>query len=301
MHVYNNIRKSYWVACTTRPKQGHIPGSPYGISLCKMYKPDVFVKLVTCKNSNQAGKILVLGSDQMQVHGKKTSSRYSSWQHFCGLAGKVFQQILHSFQHSHGQKLCPSSSQHISVLIQRGIMQSLLLASKKQHLRSTSHIDTSMTYFPLITQTSRFIPIRCIPLSLRSKDTTESFTSALYLQLLLSIRRDSQVGTALYDKRDHFNFHISNFPFLSSNILSSPAFCVFISQLIHWVRAAPHECFILRAVQPEGLQNMLNALNNYCTEWNLTVNVLKTKIMVFRNGGNIRGNENWTYQGRKSK
>ena len=54
---------------------------------------------------------------------------------------------------------------------------------------------------------------------------------------------------------------------------------------------------VLIAESPEGLQNMLNALNNYCTEWNLTVNVQKTKIMVFRNGGNIRGNENWTYQG----
>ena len=54
---------------------------------------------------------------------------------------------------------------------------------------------------------------------------------------------------------------------------------------------------VLIAESPEGLQNMRNALNNYCTEWNLTVNVQKTKIMIFRNGGNIRGNENWTYQG----
>ena len=33
----------------------------------------------------------------------------------------------------------------------------------------------------------------------------------------------------LYDKRDGFNFHITNFPFLSSNIPSSPTFGVFIS------------------------------------------------------------------------
>ena len=50
------------------------------------------------------------------------------------------------------------------------------------------------------------------------KDTTESTTSASYLDLLLSIGRDGQLHTSIYDKRDDFNFHITNFPFLSSNI-----------------------------------------------------------------------------------
>ena len=47
--------------------------------------------------------------------------------------------------------------------------------------------------------------------------------------------------------RDDFNFHITNFPFLSSNIPSSPAYGVFISQLIRYARAcSSYECFILR-------------------------------------------------------
>ena len=51
-----------------------------------------------------------------------------------------------------------------------------------------------------------------------------------------------------YDKRDDFNFHITNFPFLSSNIPSSPAYGVFISQLIRYARAcSSYEYFILRA------------------------------------------------------
>ena len=82
------------------------------------------------------------------------------------------------------------------------------------------------------------------------KDTTESNTSASYLDLLLSIGRDGQLQTSLYDKRDDFNFHITNFPFLSSNIPSSPAYGVFISQLIRYARAcSSYECFILRAVR----------------------------------------------------
>ena len=44
-------------------------------------------------------------------------------------------------------------------------IQSLLSAGK--HLSSTSHIDTSTTFCPLITQTLRIISVRCIPLSLR--------------------------------------------------------------------------------------------------------------------------------------
>ena len=61
------------------------------------------------------------------------------------------------------------------------------------------------------------------PAELEIKDTTESNTSASYLDLLLSIDSDGQLCTSLYDKRDDFNFHITNFPLLSSNIPSSPA------------------------------------------------------------------------------
>ena len=59
------------------------------------------------------------------------------------------------------------------------------------------------------------------------KDTTESNTSASYLDSLLSIGRDGQLRTSLYDKRDDVNSHIINFPFLSSNIPSSPAYDVY--------------------------------------------------------------------------
>ena len=86
------------------------------------------------------------------------------------------------------------------------------------------------------------------PAGLGIRDTTESTTSASYLDLLLSIGRDGQLHTSIYDKRDDFNFHITNFPFLSSNIPSSPAYGVFISQLIRYARAcSSYECFILRA------------------------------------------------------
>ena len=40
------------------------------------------------------------------------------------------------------------------------------------------------------------------------KDTTESTISAFYLDLLLSIWKNGQLHTSIYDKRDDFNFHI---------------------------------------------------------------------------------------------
>ena len=88
------------------------------------------------------------------------------------------------------------------------------------------------------------------PPCLEIKDMTESNASAPYLNLLLSIDRDGQLHTSLYDKRDDFNFHITNFPFLSSNISSSPAYVVFIPQLIRYARACSfYEYFIQRAVR----------------------------------------------------
>ena len=88
------------------------------------------------------------------------------------------------------------------------------------------------------------------PVELEIKDTTESNTSASYLDLLLSIGRDGPLHTSKYDQRDDFNFNITNFPFLSSNNPTLTAHGVFISQLIRVARAYfSYGCFILRATR----------------------------------------------------
>ena len=52
----------------------------------------------------------------------------------------------------------------------------------------------------------------------------------------------------LYDKRDDFNFNIVNFPFLSSNIPQSPAYGVYVSQLIRYARASSaYSDFLVRS------------------------------------------------------
>ena len=48
----------------------------------------------------------------------------------------------------------------------------------------------------------------------------------------------------------------------------------------------------------EGLQELLQKLESYCNKWKLTVNIEKTKIMVFRKGGQIKKDCQWVYAGK---
>jgi hypothetical protein len=86
------------------------------------------------------------------------------------------------------------------------------------------------------------------PDELEIKDTTESDKSASYLNILLNIDSSGRLTTSLYDKRDDFDFAIVNFPFLCSNIPLSPAYSVFISQLIRYARA----CFAYEDFSKRG-------------------------------------------------
>ena len=72
------------------------------------------------------------------------------------------------------------------------------------------------------------------PKELTISETTESISVVYYLDLLFIRDKSNNITTKLYDKRDAFGFHIVNFPFMSSNIPSAPAYGVYASQLIHY-------------------------------------------------------------------
>ena len=69
------------------------------------------------------------------------------------------------------------------------------------------------------------------PPELDLKKITEYPTTVSYLDILITIN-NGQYVTAVYDKRDSFNCSIVNFPYLSSNIPSKPAYGVYISHLV---------------------------------------------------------------------
>ena len=78
---------------------------------------------------------------------------------------------------------------------------------------------------------------RIYPIELEIKDTTDTDTSASYLDLHLEIDSEGRLRTKLYDKRDDFNFPIINFPFTCSNIPAATAYGVHVSQLMRYSRA----------------------------------------------------------------
>ena len=165
---------------------------------------------------------------------------------FVVFAGKVFQQTVSIPM---GTNCAPLFADIFPYSYKTGVILSLL-STGKTHLASRFNFTYRYIDDVLSINNPEFKHYlgQMYPAELEIKDTAESTTSASYLDLLLSIWRNDQLHTSIYDKRDDFNFHITNLPFLSSNISSSPAYCVFISQVIRYARAcSSYECFILRA------------------------------------------------------
>ena len=78
------------------------------------------------------------------------------------------------------------------------------------------------------------------PSQLTVEKANKSDHLADYLDLTFIIYSGGKLSTRLYDKRDDFDFHIVNFPFLSNNIPSGPSYGVYISQLIRYARCCSH-------------------------------------------------------------
>ena len=161
---------------------------------------------------------------------------------FVFFAGEVFQQTVGIPM---GTNCAPLLADIFLYSYEADVIQSLLSTGKK-HLASRFNLTNRYIDDVLSINNPEFENYlgQMYPAELEIKDTTESTTSASYLDLLLSIGRDGQLHTSIYDKRDDFNFHITNFLFLSSNIPSSPAYGVFISQLIRYdLACSSYECF----------------------------------------------------------
>ena len=213
------------------------------------------------KNGNRRYKYLVLGHKESYFVKEHSDSKHKYSEDdiikmleflvdniFVVFAGKVFQQIVGIPM---GTNCAPLLADIFLYSYEAEFIQSLLSTGRKQ---LASRFNFTYRYIDdvLSINNPEFENYlgQMYPVELEIKDTTESNTSASYLDLLLSIGRDGQLHTSIYDKRDDFNFHITNFPFLSSNIPTSPAYGVFISQLIRYARAcSSYGCFILRATR----------------------------------------------------
>lgn len=52
---------------------------------------------------------------------------------------------------------------------------------------------------------------------------------------------------------------------------------------------------VILSDSPSGLQNMINALHQYCLTWSLKVNLDKSKVLIFRTGTRVSSNLKWNY------
>ena len=85
----------------------------------------------------------------------------------------------------------------------------------------------------LSTKSLRSTWVRCIMWNFRSK--TLQNATVMLLTWIYSCRSRGTVNFTLPKQRDDFNFHITSFPFLSSNIPFPRANVVFISQLMNTI------------------------------------------------------------------
>jgi hypothetical protein len=90
-------------------------------------------------------------------------------------------------------------------------------------------------------------------MSWKSK-TAECSTIFSYIDILLKLDTNCKLTTQLYDKRDDINFSIVNFPYVCSNIPSSPAYGVNMSQLIRYTRAcSTYNQFLISVFRPNAV------------------------------------------------
>ena len=125
---------------------------------------------------------------------------------FVVFPGKVFQQTVGIPM---GTNCAPLLAEIFLYSYEAAFVQSLLSTGKK-HLAyrfnlTYRYIDDVL---PINNQEFEHYLGQMYPAELEIKNTTESTTSASYLDLLLSIWRDCQLHTSIYDERDYFNFHI---------------------------------------------------------------------------------------------
>ena len=152
--------------------------------------------------------------------------------------GRIFQQTIGIPM---GTNCAPLLADLFLYSYEAEFVQSLLQAGKK-HLAQQFNFTYRYTDDVLSLKNTKFAQYLefIYPRELEIKETTETAASSSNLDCYLYID-NGKLTTRLYDKRDDFNFPIVNFPFLSSNIPSAPAYGVYVSQLIRYARTCSND------------------------------------------------------------
>ena len=88
---------------------------------------------------------------------------------------------------------------------------------------------------------------RIYPTEFLLNKANASDTEAAFLDLNLLIHNDI-VSTKIYDKRDDFNFHIVNFPFLDGDVPRRPSYGVYTCTHLNLFALPDHLCMLLTSI-----------------------------------------------------
>ena len=123
-----------------------------------------------------------------------------------------------------------------------------LVQDKKIHETRTFNFTYRYIDDVLSINNSRFAEVLPLiyPPELEVKETTDTASSASFLDIYIKFDDCGQLSTNIYDKRYDFNFKIINIPHMCSNIPASPAYGVYISQLIRYARASSNYSDLLK-------------------------------------------------------
>ena len=132
---------------------------------------------------------------------------------FVRFGGQLFQQMVSIFMGTNGDPL----------------LADLFLYSYRNEFLDKKFISFNNTRFKEFNSD-------IYPKELTISETTESTSIASCLDLLFIREKSNNIMTKLDDKHDALGFHIVNFPFMSSNIPSAPAYGVYASQFICYAR-----------------------------------------------------------------
>ena len=164
---------------------------------------------------------------------------------FVVFGGRIFQQVIGIPM---GTNCAPLLADLFLYSYETEFLQDLV---KKKKIKEARSFNFTYRYIDDVLSInnpnfSDWIPL-IYPTELEIKETTDTASSASFLDLFLEFDTNGHLSTRIYDKRDDFNFDIINFPHLDSNIPSSPAYGVYISQLIRYARACSnYSDFLLR-------------------------------------------------------
>ena len=175
---------------------------------------------------------------------------------FVQFGGRLFHQIIGILT---GTNCAPLLADLFYYLYENEFLDNMIKSGHRRLARSFNLWYRYIDYL-IVFNNKKFLDYlkEIYPSKLTVEKANKSAHLADYLDLTFIIDSGGKLSSRLYDKRDDFDFHIVNFPFVSSNIPSGPSYGVYISQLIRYARCCScyedfryhHTCLVDRLLSP---------------------------------------------------